>query len=99
MFVLMASQLKYLRLTNFIDRVNYENRNRPYEMALTKILDKFPTVRTFDPRTILCNKDRCWVIKNGVPLYWDSDHLTIEGSNMVIDSLIKLNPPLLSSVR
>jgi peptidoglycan/LPS O-acetylase OafA/YrhL len=83
----------------FIDRVNYENRNRPYEMALTKILDKFPTVRTFDPRTILCNKDRCWVIKNGVPLYWDSDHLTIEGSNMVIDSLIKLNPPLLSSVR
>jgi peptidoglycan/LPS O-acetylase OafA/YrhL len=76
-----------------IDKANYEIRNRPYENALTKILNKFSIVRIFDPRKILCDNNRCYIIKNGIPLYWDSDHLTIEGSKIIIEELIKLNPP------
>jgi peptidoglycan/LPS O-acetylase OafA/YrhL len=76
-----------------ISKANYEVRNRPYKNALTKILNQFPTVRVFDPGNILCDKSSCYIIKNGIPLYWDSDHLTVEGSKIIIEKLIELNPP------
>ena len=72
-----------------IDKKTYEIRNKPYETALQDIIDAFPNVRVFDTRTVLCDEEVCWIVRNGVPLYWNSDHLTLEGTDMIADSLFQ----------
>lgn len=72
----------------FIDQFQFEKRIAPYDEALSEVLKKFPHVSVFDPRPLFCDGKKCWIIRNGVPLYWNSDHLTIEGSDMVIRALL-----------
>jgi len=70
-----------------IDQVEFEQRAPPYEFLLDDVLSGFPEVQVFDPKTLFCDGKFCWVIRNGVPLYWNSDHLTLEGADMVIEHL------------
>jgi peptidoglycan/LPS O-acetylase OafA/YrhL len=77
-----------------LNREAYERRIAPYDSALSQLLGQFPMVRVFDPRPILCDLAHCWIIRGGVPLYWDSDHLTLEGTDAIVSSLLSLDPPL-----
>lgn len=72
----------------FIDEAEYRTRNEPYETALAEVLEQFPEVRVLDPRKILCDGQRCWVVKDGTALYWNSDHLTVEGADLVLGGLL-----------
>jgi len=37
----------------------------------------------------LCDENYCWAKANEVPIYYDPDHLTVEGANIVISNLIR----------
>ncbi len=57
-----------------------------------KLLSNFSNVTVFDPSKILCKDNMCTQFINGSSLYYDSRHLTVDGSNFlsngIYDSLI-----------
>lgn len=61
-----------------------KNRNKPYEDDLSAILSKHPNVVVLDPKPVLCKRGFCNAITNQDFLYWNSDHLTIVGSDTVL---------------
>jgi hypothetical protein len=46
-------------------------------------LDALPGVVLLRPDTILCDEMRCGVTRDGLPLYFDSHHLTLRGSALL----------------
>jgi len=68
-------------------RKTYESRNQQYKTLIYSVLKDFPAVRIYDPTDSICDKEFCWAIKNGMPLYRDMDHLSNEGSYMVIEKM------------
>ena len=72
-----------------ISRSDYEQKNAPYKLLIEEIQRRFPAIEIFNPIASLCDKDYCWAIANEVPIYYDPDHLTVEGGNIVISNLIR----------
>jgi peptidoglycan/LPS O-acetylase OafA/YrhL len=72
-----------------IDKKKFTQRNQPFDDLLNIFISDFPSVSVLDPKEILCEDGKCWVFKNGLPLYYDSDHLTIEGTDYVTQYLLK----------
>lgn len=59
--------------------------------ALDKIIrtNDLDNVERIVPRNLFCEEDsgRCTVQKEGIPLYYDDDHLSYEGSRILIDAI------------
>jgi peptidoglycan/LPS O-acetylase OafA/YrhL len=50
---------------------------------------KYPTNVIFiDPAKHSCDKSNCWAIKQGVPLYFDDDHLSVLGASPIANEII-----------
>lgn len=50
---------------------------------------KYPSNVIFiDPAEYNCDKHICWAIKNGVPLYFDDDHLSVSGAYPIVQEII-----------
>jgi peptidoglycan/LPS O-acetylase OafA/YrhL len=47
-------------------------------------------VDVFDPADIFCNtdNDNCYVTKNGLALFFDDDHVSVDGANLIADVLV-----------
>ena len=75
-----------------IDRGAFNKRIGPFDRAMQRLVSKFPQVAFFDPRPVVCDEQKCWAMRDGRPLYWNSDHLTIEGTDLVIVEMLKQNP-------
>ena len=72
-----------------ISATEYRDRISPFNQALSKIVEEFSDeITVFDPTSLFCDEINCYLIKNTVPLYFDSDHLTPSGSRIVIDALM-----------
>ncbi len=69
----------------------FYNRNKSHDNTLSEILSKYPKIEIFNPRPLFCNGIMCTAYENNHFMYWNSDHLTIEGTDMVIDALLKDN--------
>ena len=41
-------------------------------------------VRILDPLPYLCGEGRCWGASGGLPNYYDDDHLSQHGANLLI---------------
>lgn len=48
---------------------------------------RFPNVNIFDPLDIFCDPLKCHAIRNGVMLYRDDDHVSIDGANVILSKL------------
>ncbi len=72
-----------------IDQGEFNSRIRPFDHALQRLILQFPQVAFFDPRPSVCDQGKCWAMRNGRPLYWNSDHLTVEGADLVIAELLR----------
>lgn len=72
----------------YISRDDYEKRNKPFELLLLNILKKYPEIKVFDPKSILCDKINCYAINDGYNFYYDSDHLTSYASNLIFKNII-----------
>lgn len=58
--------------------------------------DTYPNVHIFDIRGQLCKDDMCSPYFNGNPVYYDSGHLSMVGSQEMGEKMIKDNDPYLS---
>jgi ABC-type transport system involved in cytochrome bd biosynthesis fused ATPase/permease subunit len=54
---------------------------------LFKLAKKLDNVNYFDPGTVLCNSDECYVVNNGRLIYSDHAHLTSYGADLVVGHL------------
>jgi len=61
---------------------------------LKDLLTQYPTIEVYDPRPLFCSNEGnvCRATINGQPLYFNSDHLTVAGSNLVIRDLLESHP-------
>jgi SGNH domain (fused to AT3 domains) len=67
-------------------------RSKPYDAVMDDLLSRYPAILSFDPRPVFCNESRCMAFEDGIFLYWNSDHLTIEGSDRVIARMLGSTP-------
>jgi peptidoglycan/LPS O-acetylase OafA/YrhL len=58
----------------------YDDERRLEEPMLAKLQSLFPDLLIYDPRNALCDADTCAIVKDGVPLYRDNHHLSLNGS-------------------
>lgn len=56
-------------------------------------LSKLPNVRVVYPHERLCNADACAYVKNGQPLYRDSNHLNRAGVGELLDMIAEIFDP------
>jgi peptidoglycan/LPS O-acetylase OafA/YrhL len=71
-----------------LDRQAFERRNAPYDAVMARLVADHPGVRVFDPRSVLCDSRVCDALRDGRPLYFDSDHLSRRGADLVVERLI-----------
>ena len=66
----------------------FEARNASYDAVMARLIAAHPGIDVFDPRAVLCDKSSCNAMRDTRPLYFDSDHLSLRGTDLVIDALI-----------
>lgn len=72
-----------------ISITGFQERNNDYDEILLSILSNFSNIKIFSPRELFRQGDMYSAYKNGYFLYWNSDHLTREGADMVIDAFLQ----------
>lgn len=55
-------------------------RSSEFRPELDSLLDQFPSVVQIDPGNMFCDSENCRVRQDGVLLYRDDDHLSIDGA-------------------
>ncbi|WP_172838960.1 acyltransferase family protein [Legionella micdadei] len=78
-----------------VPRNTVDQRQGPLRQLFAEILKEFPQVEIFDPLNYFCDQKWCYAFKNGVPLYYDDDHLSVEGSKFYADAFAKEFPSLI----
>ncbi|KTC93764.1 MULTISPECIES: acyltransferase family protein [Legionella] len=73
-----------------------DQRQAPLRQLFAEILKEFPQVETFDPLNYFCDKKWCYAFNNGLPLYYDDDHLSAEGSKFYAAAFAKEYPSLIN---
>jgi peptidoglycan/LPS O-acetylase OafA/YrhL len=67
----------------------YRNRNQ----VILNIFENFSSANVFfvQPENLFCKKNygRCFAQEDGVPMYYDDDHLSNYGSQMLVDEIFK----------
>lgn len=77
--------------SDLLERTNWVRRHYPRWRALG--------VTIVDPADTLCGPRNCAIIRDGVPLYFDSHHISVSGARLVLASTGGLVGPSLVSPR
>jgi peptidoglycan/LPS O-acetylase OafA/YrhL len=89
--VLMDADVSLLQPKSQIKARGYSeqsSRNKVVD-ALERVLADGVLTATFDPASIVCDRDQCEPVKNGEIIYYDSSHLNAKGSEMLSEELTK----------
>ena len=71
------------RVPRTICAVDYDvirERAEEYLPLLNGLLSRYPTLRIFDPTPLLCDRTQCTARADGMLLYRDDDHLSLDGT-------------------
>ena len=60
-----------------------------YNAILKKVVSDYDNIRLFNSFDSLCSDNECPIKKDGLMLYSDNNHLTIEGARLVAKDLLK----------
>lgn len=60
-----------------------DNGDHEVNALIEKIVDEYENVGTFSVRDQICNGEFCYAYLNGLPIYYDSGHLSLLGSEML----------------
>ena len=71
------------------DRRAFEARSAPYDQVMAGIVAAHPGLRVFHPSSVLCDDSVCHAMRDGHPLYFDSDHLSRRGTDLVVARLLE----------
>ncbi|MEH6444871.1 MAG: acyltransferase family protein [Oceanospirillaceae bacterium] len=68
--------------------VSYYNKRNSYIIKHFEKTTYPDNVTLIDPKAVFCDKKICYAIKNGIPLYFDDDHPSVEGAKLLINELM-----------
>lgn len=70
-----------------VPRAYYEARNAAFfgKLNNSPILDRVILV---DPADFLCDAENCYAVRDGKSLYYDDDHLSLEGAALLADAIL-----------
>lgn len=71
-----------------ISLASYIKQNQKYNNEIYKIALKYPNVKIHDPQSAFCDTQYCYALKDGKILYFDENHLNLEGSRVQAKKLI-----------
>lgn len=71
-----------------LPRPQFEQRNVEYHRIVKSAEKAFPTVKFVNLHDYLCDQDLCYALKDGVLLYRDHSHLSVDGSRYVFSKLV-----------
>ncbi len=83
----------------FDERISLDNsdtRNMIVE-AEAKLFEEYKNIAVFNPADVLCDAKSCLQTLNGEALYYDGRHLTVKGSLLMVDGIMKALQPLLEN--
>lgn len=66
-----------------------------YETRNAYILHKFQNsffpenVHLTDPADIFCGDEKCFVVRDGMPLYFDDDHPSLQAADLIVQKILK----------
>jgi len=83
----------------FDERISLDNsdtRNMIVE-AEAKLFEDYKNIAVFNPADVLCDTKSCLQTLNGEALYYDGRHLTVKGSLLMVDGIMKALQPLLAN--
>ena len=75
---------------------NSDTRNMIVE-AEAKLFEDYEKISVFNPADVLCDAKSCLQTLNGEALYYDGRHLTVKGSLLMVDGIMKALQPLLEN--
>lgn len=87
-------------LQKFIDeRISLDNSDTRNMIvaAEAKLFEDYKNIAVFDPADVLCDAKSCLQTLNGEALYYDGRHLTVKGSLLMVDGIMKALQPLLAN--
>jgi hypothetical protein len=68
--------------------LSWNERTAPYLKFLNYVKEQVPEVVLVDPLDKLCDSKYCHAARNGHILYYDSDHLSLYGSEIVAEKIV-----------
>jgi hypothetical protein len=88
---------KEIRLTSLhcAQRFNNTLAEHPSNVMLRKIADKYDNVEYFAVRNILCQHQTCSPYLDKTPVYYNSGHLSMEGSKVIVEKMLETNDTML----
>lgn len=63
-------------------------RQGVYRELIQKIKSENPSVDIYDSLNVLCDSVKCYGIRDGRLLYWDDDHISLSGSQIVLEHML-----------
>lgn len=72
------------------------DRDFAINVYLRDVVGKYKNADYFDARHVLCRNDICSPYLNGNPVYYNSTHLSMEGSAAIGDHMLSKNDPAVS---
>ena len=74
---------------------NSDTRNMIVQ-AEAELFKNYKNIAIFDPASMLCDTKNCRQTTNGDALYYDSRHLTVKGSFLMVDGITQALQPLIA---
>ncbi|MDA9093856.1 acyltransferase [Methylophilaceae bacterium] len=73
---------------------SYKDRYQAYDDLMFSLTKNYPNLEIYSPTNLFCSNETnaCYGKKNSEPLYFNSDHLTVTGSDLVIQDLLNKHP-------
>lgn len=62
---------------------------KSFRLMVNKVARDFPKVTVVDSAQELCDGYRCWALRDGKLLYRDAEHLSVDGSMYLAESLMR----------
>ena len=73
-----------------MNRQDFDRDAKLYRDLVLNVLKDYPNVKVFDTAKELCDENYCYAKKDEKMLYRDAVHLSLYGSDLIAQSLIKV---------
>jgi peptidoglycan/LPS O-acetylase OafA/YrhL len=85
---ILSNNVRNVRNPCAVSRAAFDERNRDYRALVMKVLREFPQAVLVDGAKPFCDDEYCWGIKDGKLLYYDDDHVSLEGARLIAREII-----------
>ena len=73
-----------------MSRQDFERDAKSYRDLVFNVLKDYPSVKVFDTAKDLCDENYCYAKKDEKILYRDNVHLSLFGSDLIAQGLVKV---------